>query len=81
MSEIARKRLATIAAPYRREVKLDEVTLEGDMRLLRTVIREGHRITQLDIDAATAEKWGTTLVAWARGEHAGEATDDESPAA
>lgn len=81
MSEIAKRRLATIAAPYRREVKLDEITFEGDMKLLRTVIREGHRITQLDIDAATAEKWGATLLAWSRGEITGEETTGEPPAA
>lgn len=81
MSEIGRKRLATIAAPYRREVKLDEVAFEGGMTLLRTVIREGHRITQLDIDTATAETWGTALLAWARGELSGPDATDEPPAA
>ena len=81
MSEIARTRLATIAAPYRREIKLDEVAFEAGMKLLRTVIREGHRITQLDIDAATAETWGKTLLAWSRGEIPTEGATDEPPAA
>jgi len=68
VSEQSKTRLATIEAPFRREVKLDEVAFESGMKLLRIVIREGHRITQLDIDAPTAETWGRTLVAWARGE-------------
>lgn len=76
MSEISKTRLATIEAPYRREVKLDEVTFDSGMKLLRVVIREGHRITQLDIDRATAETWGSTLLAWAQGKLA---ADESTP--
>lgn len=64
MTEEIRERLATIAAPYHREVRLDDVRFDSGMRLLRVVIREGHRITQLDIDAPTARAWAETMQRW-----------------
>lgn len=65
MSAETKSRLAAIAAPYRREVTLDEVCFESGMRLLRVTIREGHRITQLDLDADTAMEWSRTMQDWA----------------
>jgi hypothetical protein len=35
------------------------------MRLMRVTIREGRRITILDVDAPTAALWGKTMSAWA----------------
>jgi hypothetical protein len=67
MTEETKERLATITAPYGREVRLDELRYESGMRLLRVVIREGTRITQLDIDAATAHTWADAMKAWAAG--------------
>ncbi len=66
MNEETKKRLATIVAPYRREVWLDDVQFESGMRLLRVTIKEGRRFTQFDIDAETAGQWGQTLLDWAR---------------
>ncbi len=65
MSEEIKIRLAEIDAPYRREVMLDEVRFESGMRLLRVTIREGHRITQLDLDVDTAVQWSRTMSDWA----------------
>lgn len=64
MTDETKERLATIAAPFHREVRLDDVRFDSGMRLLRIVIREGHRITQLDIDAATARTWGDVMLRW-----------------
>jgi hypothetical protein len=58
-------RIATLEAPYRREVRLDEVKFESGMRLLRVTIKEGQRITQLDLDHDTAGRWGQTMLDWA----------------
>ncbi len=66
MSEEIKTRIATIDAPYRREVWLDDVRFESGMRLLRVTIKEGRRFTQLDVDAATANRWGQALLDWAR---------------
>jgi uroporphyrin-III C-methyltransferase/precorrin-2 dehydrogenase/sirohydrochlorin ferrochelatase len=60
--------LAKLEAPYRREVRLEEVGFESGMQMLRVIVREGHRITQLDLDAATARSWGQTMLDWARSE-------------
>ena len=57
--------LTKIAAPYGREVVLESVEHESDLRMLRIRIREGRRFTVMDIDADTAERWSTVMSAWA----------------
>jgi len=59
-------RLGVLAAPYGREVWLDEARFASGMRLLRLTIKEGRRFTQLDLDAATARQWGQAMLDWAR---------------
>jgi hypothetical protein len=59
-------RIATVEAPYHREVWLDDVQFDSGMRLLRVTIKEGRRFTQLDLDAATADRWGQSMLDWAR---------------
>jgi hypothetical protein len=59
-------RIATVVAPYRREVWLDDVRFESGMRLLRVTIKEGRRYTQLDLDAETADQWGDAMKDWAQ---------------
>ena len=55
--------LATIEAPYGREIRLEEVTA-GELSLLRLRLREGRRHTVLDIDAETARTWGQAMLDW-----------------
>ncbi len=57
--------LETIAAPYGREVTLKEVAFGSGMTLLRVTIREGKRITSVDVDAETAAAWGDAMTGWA----------------
>jgi len=59
-----KERLETLIAPFGREVRLDEVRFDSGMRLLRVTIREGKRITALDIDAQTALAWAQTMKNW-----------------
>ena len=66
MSEEIKTRLATIVAPYRREVWLDAVQFESGMRLLRVTIQEGRRFTQLDLDEETTDQWGQAMLDWVR---------------
>ncbi len=74
--------IASFAAPYRREVRLEAVTFESGMKMLRVIVREGHRITQLDLDPATARAWGAAMSEWADAVETGAvATDDSSPEA
>ena len=65
MSAEIKTRIATVDAPYHREVWLDDVQFESGMRLLRVTIKEGRRFTQLDLDATTADRWGQTMFDWA----------------
>jgi len=60
-----KERLETLTAPYGREIRLDDVRFESRMRLLRVTIREGMRITVLDVDPATALAWARTMTEWA----------------
>lgn len=65
MNDVVRKPLLTLEAPYRREVRLEQAEFESGMRLLRVIVREGHRITQIDLDRDTARAWGAAMTAWA----------------
>jgi hypothetical protein len=64
--------IGEIAAPYGRNVKLDEVAYESGMTLLRVTIREGGRFTILEIDAAAAGQWGEMMMEWAQSRSPGE---------
>ena len=65
MSTETVEQFENLAAPYGRQVKLEDVTFESGMCLLRITIREGRRFTILDVDAATAGTWGAAMSAWA----------------
>lgn len=64
MSDPTVTELSRIAAPFRREVVLQDVLHESGMRLLRIRIREGTRFTILDIDVPTAEAWSAVMQTW-----------------
>lgn len=64
MSAESKTRIATIAAPYRREIWLDDVRFESGMQLLRVTIKEGTRFTQLDLDSATADRLARIMLDW-----------------
>ena len=65
MSDPTVTELGRIAAPFRREIVLQDVLHESGMKLLRVRIREGTRFTILDIDVPTAEAWAGVMQAWA----------------
>jgi hypothetical protein len=59
--------LAKFTIPVSAQViELQQVDFEGgNMRLLRTRIREKSRFTVFDIDPQSARKWGEALLRWA----------------
>jgi len=57
-------RLDRFAAPYGKEVTLENVAYENGMRVLRIHIREGNRHTVMDIDGKTASHWAAGMNAW-----------------
>ncbi len=64
MSEEQRD-LAEFALPYSRKAELREYTYDSGMKMLRLVLREGKRITQVDIDAETAKAMAGEMLKWA----------------
>jgi hypothetical protein len=59
--------VASVSVPLGGQLlELQEIVhAEGAMPLLRVRIREGKRFTVLDIDPASARRWGEAMVAWA----------------
>jgi hypothetical protein len=45
------------------------------MRLLRVTIKEGARFTQLDLDAATADRWAKIMWDWTNATSGGQSDD------
>ena len=58
--------IARIELPYRRRAIVKEVIFDSGMRMTRLVIKEGTRITQVDLDEEAALELGTQLVQSAR---------------
>lgn len=60
------KELARFELPYSRKAELREVTFDGGMKMLRLVLREGKRITQVDLDAEAATNVSAAIADWAK---------------
>ncbi len=60
-------RLDEIEAPWNKTITIDEVVYEGGFKMVRLRIKEGRRITDLELDVATARRLGSVLDAWAGG--------------
>lgn len=57
--------LETYQLPYSRKAELREATFDSGMKMLRLVLREGRRITQVDMDADIARAMANAMTAWA----------------
>lgn len=60
------REIANYELPYSRKAELREVTFDGGMKMLRLILREGRRITQVDLDADSAEALSDAMGDWAR---------------
>lgn len=60
------REIAAYDLPYRRKAELKEVTYDSGMKMLRLILREGHRITQVELDADTAAALSDAMGDWAR---------------
>ncbi len=65
MSDGEKTELKVLDAPYNKMIKLEDLAFESGMHLMRVTIREGTRITQLDLDPATAKNWSECMTEWA----------------
>lgn len=52
--------------PYGRKAELREIEFDGGMKMLRLVLREGKRITQIDLDADVAGRIAAEMQAWTK---------------
>lgn len=55
--------LATLNAPWGKEITVQALHFRSGLRLARLRIREGHRFTVLDLDEPTATALSATLAA------------------
>lgn len=53
--------IARLELPYRRTAIVKDVVFDSGMRMTRLIIKEGTRITQVDLDAQAAENLGQVL--------------------
>jgi len=60
------REIANYDLPYSRKAELREVTFDGGMKMLRLVLREGRRITQVDLDADAAMALSDAMGDWAK---------------
>lgn len=60
------REIANYELPYSRKAELREVSFEGGMKMLRLILREGRRITQVDLDADSAMALSDAMGDWAR---------------
>ncbi len=54
--------IATLALPYSRHATIREVRFESGMVMTRLVLREGKRITQVDLDGPSAKALAAALI-------------------
>ena len=60
------REIANYELPYSRKAELREVTFDGGMKMLRLILREGRRITQIDLDQDSAMALSDAMGDWAR---------------
>ena len=60
------REIANYELPYSRKAELREVTFDGGMKMLRLILREGKRITQVDLDADAAMALSDAMGDWAK---------------
>ncbi len=61
MAEETLKEIAELELPFRRRARIREVTFESGLRMVRLVLMEGKRITQVDLDPDTARQLAAIL--------------------
>jgi len=57
--------IAELDLPFHRRATLKDVAFDGGLNMLRLTLREGRRFTIIDMDAASADRMGALMIAWA----------------
>ena len=61
------KDLAELELPFGRRAIIREVTFDSGLRMVRLILREGTRITQVDLDESSADQLASILQDAAKG--------------
>ena len=56
--------LKIISAPWNKTIKLQNISYEGGMNMLRFRIKEGKRFTDLELDSQSLEQLNAVLSNW-----------------
>ena len=56
----------SIEAPFGEVIELRQIIHDSGVPLLRILIRDGGRYTKLELDPATAHRWGQLMALWAQ---------------
>ncbi len=56
----------SIEAPFGEVIELRQIIHHSGTPLLRILVRDGGRYTKLELDPATAHRWGQMMVRWAQ---------------
>lgn len=59
------KEIDRFAAPFNREIVVQETVFDNGFPMLRLTVRERRRFTTIDLDPQTAQRWGDMLKEWA----------------
>lgn len=57
--------MESIEAPFGEEIEIRQILHESGAPLLRVLIRDGGRYTKIELDPATAHRWGRVMTQWA----------------
>ncbi len=63
MAEQTLRDIAELELPFGRRARIREVTYDSGLRMVRLILIEGRRITQVDMDADSARHLAETLTA------------------
>lgn len=55
----------SIEAPFGEVIELRQIIHDSGVPLLRVIIRDGGRYTKVELDPASAHRWGRTMQQWA----------------
>jgi hypothetical protein len=55
----------SIEAPFGEVIELRQIIHDSGVPLLRVIIRDGGRYTKVELDPASAHRWGRTMQHWA----------------
>jgi hypothetical protein len=58
--------MESIDAPFGEVVELRQILHDSGVPLLRVIIRDGGRYTKIELDPATAHRWGHMMTRWAQ---------------